>query len=245
VWSKVLGVVVVLGLWQLLAATLASGSVIWVTPWEIVKSVRADGWSFYWPNIQTTAWEAIKGFFWGNLLAITLAVTVLLIPLLERPLLQLSVVSYCLPIVAIGPIFAIIFTNELPKVVLAGMACFFTTVVGTIIGLRSADTTSLDMVRAFGGGRWKAIIKVRLRASLPSLFAALRIAAPAAILGAIIGEDLGGSRGLGVAMINSEQSLEIARTWGISLAATLLGGLGFGLFALLGRLLTPWARPTS
>ena len=78
--------------------------------------------------------------------------------------------------------------------------------------------------------------------SLPSLFAALRIAAPAAVLGAIIGEYLGGDRGLGVAMINSEQSLDIARTWGIAFVATAVGAVGYGLMALVGRLLTPWAQ---
>ena len=56
-------------------------------------------------------------------------------------------------------------------------------------------------------------MKVRIRAALPSLFAALRIAAPAALLGAIIGEYLGGNYGLGVAMINAEQSLDVTRVW--------------------------------
>ena len=61
---------------------------------------------------------------------------------------------------------------------------------------------------------------MRFRAALPSLFAGLRIAAPAAMLGAIIGEYLGGDTGLGVAMINSQQALEVDRTWGIALVAT-------------------------
>jgi ABC-type nitrate/sulfonate/bicarbonate transport system permease component len=76
---------------------------------------------------------------------------------------------------------------------------------------------------------------------LPNLFAGLKIAAPAALLGAIIGEYLGGERGLGVAMINSQQALAIPRTWGIALVATALAGIGYGLTAVVGRLLTPWA----
>jgi ABC-type nitrate/sulfonate/bicarbonate transport system permease component len=86
------------------------------------------------------------------------------------------------------------------------------------------------------------LVKVRLKASLPSLFAALRIAAPAAVLGAIIGEYLGGDNGLGVAMINSEQSLNIAGTWGIALVTTALAGIGYAVVAVVGRLVTPWAR---
>jgi len=229
--------------WQVLTATLASGNVEWPTPWSIVTLIHSDGWGFYWPNVQTTMWEAIKGFFWGNLVAIALAMLILLVPIIEKPMVGLSIISYCLPIVAIGPVLAVSFTGEQPKAILAGMAVFFTTLIGMLVGLRSADETSLDVIRAFGGGRYQMLVKVRMKASLPSLFAALRIAAPAAVLGAIIGEYLGGDNGLGVAMINSEQSLNIARTWGIALVATALGGIGYAVVAVVGRLVTPWARP--
>jgi ABC-type nitrate/sulfonate/bicarbonate transport system permease component len=83
--------------------------------------------------------------------------------------------------------------------------------------------------------------KVRLRASLPSLFAALKLAAPAALLGAIIGEYLGGESGLGVAMIASEQSLNVERTWGIALVATAVAGLAYSLISFIGARLTTWA----
>ena len=177
----------------------------------------------------------------GNLLAIGLAMLILIGQVFEGPLLQLGVVSYCLPIVAIGPILVLAFRGDTPRVVLAALAVFYTTLIGMLIGLRSSDVTSLDVVRAYGGGPGKQLTKVRLRASLPSLFAALRIAAPAAVLGAIIGEYLGADKGLGVAMINSEQALEVARTWGIALVAAAVAGLGYALTALAGRLLTPWA----
>jgi ABC-type nitrate/sulfonate/bicarbonate transport system permease component len=229
-------------LWQVLTATLASGDVEWPTPWSIVTLIHSDGWSFYWPNAQTTMWEAIKGFFWGNLVAIALAMLILLVPIIEKPMVGLSIISYCLPIVAIGPVLAVSFNGEQPKAILAGMAVFFTTLIGMLVGLRSADETSLDVIRAFGGGRYQMLVKVRLKASLPSLFAALRIAAPAAVLGAIIGEYLGGDNGLGVAMINSEQSLNIAGTWGIALVTTALAGIGYAVVAVVGRLVTPWAR---
>ena len=235
-------VIAVIAIWQALTSSLGSGNIEWPTPWSIVALIRSDGWSFYWPNVQTTVWEAIKGFFWGNLAAVALAMLILLVPLIEKPMVQLSIVSYCLPIVAIGPVLAVSFSGEQPKAILAGMAVFFTTLIGMLVGLRSADQTSLDVIRAFGGGRYQMLVKVRMKASLPSLFAALRIAAPAAVLGAIIGEYLGGDNGLGVAMINSEQSLNIARTWGIALVVTALAGIGYAVVAVVGRLITPWSR---
>jgi ABC-type nitrate/sulfonate/bicarbonate transport system permease component len=239
------GFVVLVALWQLLTATLAAGNLEWPTPWSIVTLLHGDGWSFYWPNVRTTVEEALKGFFWGNLVAIALAMLILLVPVIEKPLMQLSMISYCLPIVAIGPVLAVSFNGDQPKAILAGMAVFFTTLIGTLVGLRSADRTSLDVIRAFGGGRLAMLVKVRLKSSLPSLFAALRIAAPAAVLGAIIGEYLGGESGLGVAMIASEQSLNVARTWGIALVATALAGIGYAAVAVIGRLLTPWTRAGS
>ena len=73
-----------------------------------------------------------------------------------------------------------------------------------------------------------------------SLFAGLRIAAPAAVLGAIIGEYLGGDSGLGIAMISAQQSLIVERTWAIALVATTVAALAYGATALVERLVTPW-----
>jgi ABC-type nitrate/sulfonate/bicarbonate transport system permease component len=239
--TSLVGIAVILVLWQILGATVFAKGRAVPTPTAVLRQLGKDGWHLYWPNIKVTIGEAAKGWLWGNALAIALAMLILIGPVFERPLLQLGVASYCLPIVAVGPIMVLVFKGETPKVILAAMAVFFTTLIGTLLGLRSADATSLDVVKAYGGGAGKQLTKVRLRASLPSVFAALRIAAPAAVLGAIIGEYLGSDKGLGVAMINSEQALEVARTWGIALVATAVAGLGYALTALIGRLLTPWA----
>jgi ABC-type nitrate/sulfonate/bicarbonate transport system permease component len=133
------------------------------------------------------------------------------------------------------------FNGQTPKIILAAMSVFFTTLVGMLLGLRSADKTALDVIHAYGGGQTQMLTKVRIRSALPSLFAALRIAAPAAILGAIIGEYLGGESGLGIAMIASETAVNIERTWAIALVATGLAGVAYGITALIGRRLTPWA----
>jgi ABC-type nitrate/sulfonate/bicarbonate transport system permease component len=239
----VIGIVGLVVAWELLTAVFASGSKVWPTPWHVLTTLHADGWSFYGPNLRTTVWEAARGFFWGNLIAIVLAILAVTLPLLEGPLTQLGVVSYCLPIVAVGSVFAIVFTGETSKVILAAIACFLTTFIGMVLGLRSAPASSLDLVRAYGGGRWQQLVRVRFRSSLPSLFAALRIAAPAAMLGAMIGEYLGAqSSGLGQAMVSSEQNFNVPRTWGIALVATLTGGVVYGLVAIIGRRVTPWAE---
>jgi ABC-type nitrate/sulfonate/bicarbonate transport system permease component len=235
------GLIVLVVVWEIVGRTVFAGSRAVPPPSAILKQLGEDGFSFYWPNIEVTLREAGKGWLWGNAIAIVLAIAFVQIPLVERALLQLALASYCLPVIAIGPVLAVLFSGDTSKVILAALSVIFTTLVGTLVGLRSADRTSLDLIRAYGGGSWTQLWKVRLRASLPSLFAGLRIAAPAAMLGAIVGEYLGAESGLGVAMINSQQSFAVERTWGIALVATALSGAAYGLTALVGRLLTPWA----
>jgi ABC-type nitrate/sulfonate/bicarbonate transport system permease component len=239
--SSVIGIVSLLALWQLLAVTVFSDNGAVPSPTAIVSQMVDDGWHFYQPNISTTAREAAVGWLWGNLLAVGVAALFVILPITERPLMRLAIASYCLPIIAIGPILQIVFAGDAPKVILAALSVFFTTLIGALVGLRAADRTSLDLVHAYGGGGWAKLTKVRVWASLPSLFAGLRIAAPAAILGAIIGEYLGGESGLGIAMINSQQALQVERTWGIALVATAVASLAYGATALVGQLLTPWA----
>jgi ABC-type nitrate/sulfonate/bicarbonate transport system permease component len=236
-----IGGAVILVAWEILARTVFRASRAVPAPTAILAQMGTDGFAFYWPNVITTLREASVGWLYGNAIGIVLAIAFVQIPLAERALLRLALATYCLPVIAIGPILAVFYSGDTPKVILAALSVIFTTLISTLVGLRSADRTSLDLIRAYGGGSWAALFKVRLWASLPSLFAGLRISAPAAMLGAIVGEYLGAESGLGVAMINSQQSLAVARTWGIALVATALSGLAYGLTAAIGRLLTPWA----
>jgi ABC-type nitrate/sulfonate/bicarbonate transport system permease component len=236
-----IGVATIIVIWQILGKTVYAESGVVPPPTDILSQMRKDGFEFYWRNASATLTVAAKGWFYGNVLAITLALVAILLPVVEKPLLQLGITSYCVPIVAIGSIFVIVFTGDTPKVLLAAMQVFFTTLVGAIVGLRNVDKASLDVVHAYGGNRIHQLFKVRARACLPTLFGALRIAAPAAVLGAIIGEYLGADRGLGVSMINAQQALQVERTWGLCIVATASAGATYAITSLVGRLLTPWA----
>ena len=244
--TGVVGAVLVLAVWTLIALTWLRNSHSVPTPLAVVRSIGHDGWSFYWPQLHQTGQEALTGYVIGNGLALLLAFLVILVPALERVAIQLAVASYCLPILAIGPLLAVVFNGDEPIVTIAALSVFFTTVTGVLLGLRSADQTSLDLVRVYGGGRVAQLRKVRLMSALPSTLAAFKVAAPAAVLGAILGEFLGRvDHGLGVAMIVAEQSIDVPRTWAIALVAGALAGLGYGVIALLTRVLVPWAPRTS
>jgi len=101
----------------------------------------------------------------------------------EKLLLQVGIASACVPLVAIAPILAACFNGPVTSAVMAAVSVFFTTLVGTINGLRRADPTAEDLVRAYGGGRFLVLRKVQLRAALPGILTALKIAVPASILG--------------------------------------------------------------
>ncbi len=230
--------------WELAALTVTGNAV--PNPRDTFLQLVEDGWDYYGPHIEGTGWEALRGFFWGNLIAIGLAVLVILAPPLERVITQIGVASYCLPIIAVGPILTIVLEDDAPMVAMAALQVLFTTLIGVLAGLRAADRSSLELVQAYGGGRWAQLVKVRLIAALPSSFAALKIAAPSAVLGAMIGEFLGRvDQGLGLAMVVAQQQLATERTWGVALVAGLLAGGGYAVVALIARFATPWERKVS
>ena len=240
------GLAVVIGLWALLAATLLGTADGVPTPWAVIRQISEDGWTFYGPHIGQTVSEDLTGYLVGNGLALGLAVLVLLVPVLERVVTQIAVASYCLPIVAVGPILSLVLDGDRPMAAMAGLSVFFTTLVGTLLGLRSADPTSLDLVRAYGGGRWQQMRRVRAIAALPSALAALKIAGPAALLGAIIGEYLGRvDNGLGIATTIAQQQLDVSRTWGIAMVSGAVAGIAYGTIGLVARFALPWSRTTT
>jgi sulfonate transport system permease protein len=241
----VVGGLALLLLWQAIVQFLYSGNGTIPSPSQIARQFWSDGPLFYILSASHTLQAAALGWLWGNALAIALATIAVAAPMLARPIFQLGIVSFCLPLTAIGPVLTLLFDGDIPRIVLAGLTVFFTTLVGAVIGLRSADPVMLELVHAFGGGRVDQLVKVRLRAALPSLFAALRIAAPSAILGAMIAEFLGAENGLGVILINSQQGLNYSRTWAIAVFATFVAGLAYGVTSLAARALTPWARETA
>lgn len=233
------GFLSLLVLWEVLAVTLFKSRHIVPTPVSVLQEIWDDR-SLYWENIPATLRRAGEGWVWGNALALALGILVVEFPLAERLALRLALIAYSLPLIAIGPILIILMSGDAPAATLAALSVFFTTLVQTILGLRSADRTSLELVRVYGGGWWARMVKVRVKAALPSIFTGLSIAGPAAVLGAIIGEYLGSTIGLGVFMINSEQALDVPRTWGISIVASALAGLAYALTSVVGRVLTPW-----
>jgi len=241
--GSVVGVVAVILVWEL-GAHLLAGRHILPTPQQVVIEMWHDK-TYYWPNMLVTLREASKGYLAGNVLAVLFAIAFVQVPILERLLMRLAIASYCVPLVAIAPILIVVTSGDTPKAALAAIAVFFTTLIATLLGLRSVDKSALDLVKSCGGGSWMTLRKVRLQAALPSLFAGLRIAAPSALLGAIIGEYLGSNSGLGAALIQSQTSFQVTETWGLAVFIAALAGIVYALTSVAARVLLPWSAKGS
>ncbi len=206
---------------------------------------QAFGDSSYWQSIGATSLAAGEGYLIGNVIALVLALIVLLLPKSEGFATQLAVVTSCLPLTAIGPLVAIMSEagSRVTSVFLAALSVIFTTVIGSILGLKSANRTQLDVVSAYGGSRFTQVRKVRLYAALPSLLAALKIAAPAAFLGAVLGEYflVGVDSGIGILLLNAQFYNDATRVWVLALTSGGIAGLAYFLIDRIGRLLTPWS----
>ena len=217
---------VLLVVWQIAANTFFAGTFALAAPSDVARDLY-DNWERYWPSVASTVRIAILGFTIGNVIAIVLAVAVVQFRWIERPLTRAVLAVYCIPMIALAPILQVLLREgDQAKIALSALAVVFTTMVATILGLRSADPRASELVAVLGGTSWTVLRKVRVRASLPSLMAGLRVAAPAAVLGATVAEFLGADRGLGVLIVNSLSSLDTTRVWTVAVIATAVSWAG-------------------
>jgi NitT/TauT family transport system permease protein len=192
--------------------------------------------------------EAAIGFVVGALLGLVLATIFVHWRLLERAFVPYVVASQTIPIVALAPMIVYAFgPNVTSVVVIASYLTFFPVTIAMIRGLRAPDPRALELMRSYAAGRWAVYRKVRLPASLPYLFTALKIAATASIVGAIIGEGPGGiPDGLGRAIINFNQQYITGpeKLWAAILISSLLG-ISFFVVIRVAELVVLRGRPAA
>jgi len=181
-----------------------------------------------------TAKEAAAGFAVGAVIGFVLGAVLVHSRLLQRGFLPYIVGSQTVPILAIAPMVVVWVNPKLPGplqgwgavAVIATYLTFFPVAINTLRGLQSADPRALELMRTYAASRWTVLWKLRVPASLPYVFSALRLAATASVVGAIIGELPSGLQdGLGGAIINFNQyySIEPQELWATNVIAALLG----------------------
>lgn len=181
--------------------------------------------------------EAAIGFALGAVIGITLAAAFVHSGLLERAFVPYVIASQTIPIVALAPMIVFAFGQDvLSVVIIATYLTFFPVTIAMIRGLRSPDPRALELMRSYAANRWSVFWKLRMPASLPYLFTALKISATASIVGAIVGEGPGGiPDGLGRAIINFNNQYISGpeKLWATIVACALVGIAFFTLIRVV------------
>jgi NitT/TauT family transport system permease protein len=181
-----------------------------------------------------TAKEAFVGFLIGATVGFTIAVILAHSALLQRGFMPYVVASQTIPILAVAPMVVVWVNPKLPEgfrdwgavSLIAAFLTFFPVTINTLRGLKSADPRALELMRSYASSTWSVLWKVRVPASMPYLFAALKVSATASVVGAIIGELPASIQdGLGGAILNFNQYYASAptRLWATNLIAAALG----------------------
>jgi sulfonate transport system permease protein len=241
-WLPIGVVAALLVAWEL--SVQLSARPVMASPNQILVALVGDA-QLYLNAALTTFGVAVRGWVWGTAFATALAGLFVVFRPAEFILQRLALTVFCLPLVAVLPLLQLTFDPDTAKVVLSALSMFFTSLVGAVLGFRSADSQALTMVHAWGGGSTAQLRFVRARAALPAILTAMQIGAPAAVLGAIFGEFIGSTRGVGVLVVNGLTTLNFSQVWAAAVVATAMSTIAYYGFGLLKRRFASWSSEIS
>lgn len=204
--AMVIGVVVLL--WHLAVAALAVPAFIVPPPERVATTLLANA-DFLARHASITLAEILLGLVFGAALGIVSALSVSLFPAAGRVMFPIMVISQALPVFAIAPLLVIWFGYGIAsKVIMATLIIFFPVASAFLDGLRRTDPGLLDIARIARAGRVRTLSLIRLPAALPGLASGLRVGAAVAPIGAVVGEWVGASAGLGYIMLHANARMQ-------------------------------------
>jgi NitT/TauT family transport system permease protein len=179
-----------------------------------------------WVTLSST----LLGFAMGTVIGILLAIGIVHLPMLEKSLMPWIISSQTVPILAIAPMIVVVLgaiglKGVLPKAIISTYLCFFPVAIGMVKGLRSPDALQMDLLRTYSASRWQTLRLLRWPASLPFLFASLKVAVAISLVGAIVGElPTGAQAGLGARLLTGSYYGQTVKIWSALLTAAILAG---------------------
>ncbi|MEJ6404557.1 ABC transporter permease [Yoonia sp. 2307UL14-13] len=214
------------------------GAEMWDTIFEKRITSRRSLVYHGWVTLSAT----LVGFAIGTGLGILLAVGIVYNRAMDMSVMPWAIASQTIPILALAPMIIVMLgaigvQGLLPKAVISAYLSFFPVVVGMVKGLRSPDGMQLDLLRTYSASAVQGFWKLRLPASVPYLFASLKIGISASLVGAIVAELPTGARaGFGARMLVGDQYGQPIVTWAALFAAAITAAALVGLFSFLERL---------
>lgn len=234
-------IVLVIIVWEAVVRLFRVPNYVLPAPTEIAGTIGAD-WALLLQYTYITVAETVVGFALAIIFGVAAAILVTTSERIKDTVMPLVVVTQLVPKVAIAPLILIWCGYGVSsKIVMAFLIAFFPIVIDMIAGLTMVEKELVDLLRSLGAGRWKIFMKAQVPNSLPFLFSGMRVSITFAIIGAIVGEFVGGSQGLGYLIVVSTSQL---KTDVVFASLAVLTGVGFALFAIVGvgeRLLIPWS----
>ena len=244
-WDWIPALVVFVGgiaLWEGLVRGLDVQNFLLPAPSAIVEAFwteRETLWGAGWFTFE----EAFGGFVIGCSAAVLAALVLARWRRLASALMPYAIAANAVPIIAFAPITNNWFgtLNQLSKMVIAAVLCFFPVLVNTLRGLTSVRPQQIELMRSYAAGEREIFRRVRIPNALPYLFTGLKVATVLAMIGAIVGDYFGGSQdALGIQIRRQAGIFAFTEAWAAILVASILGILFYGAVAIVERLTMRW-----
>ena len=241
----ILVLVVALAAWQYITASGLISRLILASPTAILGAFGTSGGEIL-ANAGVTLTEALTGFAIGNTAGLLVAILFVHSDLARRTIFPIAIGAEAIPIVAVVPVLILWLGNGLaPKMFITSFLTFFPMLINALRGLRSADAEVNELLYTLSATPRQRLFMVRLPASVPFLFNALRLAACACVVSAIVGEWLAAEAGLGHLIVLYGTMYKVPEIWGTALISTGMSLALYGLVVVAERLATPWRRRFS
>jgi NitT/TauT family transport system permease protein len=219
-------------------------------PLRAVGATLTGNPAYYLKNAGVTLEEAAGGLAIGFVAAFAVGVLISELPVARRAILPIAVVLNVTPIVAIAPTLVVAFGfGPAPKIVITALICFFPILINTATGLRSVASQILQVYQSIAASRLEVLAYLRVPSALPFIFAALRIAFPLSVTGAVVAEltAAGSAAGLGTVISNASSMNQLAVVYAAIFVLAVMGALLLLLVTIVERRALRWydssARP--
>lgn len=229
-------------LWQMAISLNIINAFYIPSPIQIIVALFSE-MSILSSHLLYTLYEGLLGILTSVILSLIFAILMDLSSKIKRTIYPLLILSQTVPIIVLAPLLAMWFGfGVMPKVVVVTLVCFFPITVSMTEGLDSVDTELIDLMRSMDATKFQIFMKIKFPATMISFFSGLKIAVTYSIMGAIIGEWMGGKAGLGVYMMRVKNSFAYDKMFAAILLVSVTSILIFKIIELLQQVTMPWHK---
>lgn len=235
-------VVVIVVIWQLVVSIGQVNPFLFPPPGAVgEKFIGLFSAPDIWSHTLTTLSEILIGFAIAVVTGVVVGVLLGKLPWLEASVRPLIVITQVAPKVAFIPLFVIWFGFGITsKIWLSALLAFFPIMLNMLLGVRSVEQGQREVMKSLNATRWQTLLQLEMRSVQPYLFAGMEVGIVLATTGAIVGEYIAGSQGLGFLVVSSMNQLDAALTFALILWLSLLGLVLYLIVNELKRFFIPW-----